>query len=58
MTIYLRKFLKHLLFNFFDIKVDNIEYLNTYLIKSNRDGKVGIVDLLLNVDGEIVILEL
>ncbi len=53
-----KKFLKHLLFNFFDIKVDNIEYLNTYLIKSNRDGKVGIVDLLLNVDDEIVILEL
>lgn len=53
-----QKYLKHLLFNFFDIDVYNIEYLNTVLIKNHKDGKAGIVDMLLNVDGEIVILEL
>lgn len=51
-------YLKKLLFAFFNIECDTIEYLNTELIKSNKNDKVGIVDLLLNVDGEIVILEL
>ncbi|MCI9433970.1 MAG: Rpn family recombination-promoting nuclease/putative transposase [Bacilli bacterium] len=52
------RYLKHLLFNFFDIQACKIEYLNTALIKNHKDIKVGIVDMLLNVDGEIVILEL
>ena len=52
------RYLKHLLFNFFNIKAYKIEYLNTVLIKNHKDIKVGIVDMLLNVDGEIVILEL
>ncbi|MCI9433983.1 MAG: Rpn family recombination-promoting nuclease/putative transposase [Bacilli bacterium] len=52
------KYLKHLLLNFFNVKSYNIEYLNTVLIKNHKDIKVGIVDMLLNIDGEIVILEL
>ena len=52
------EYLKQLLFSFFDIKAKKIEYLNTYLIKTHKEGKVGIVDMLLNVDSEIVILEL
>lgn len=35
-----------------------IKYLNTELVKTNRNDKVGIVDLLLEVNDEIVILEL
>lgn len=51
-------YLKKLLLDFFNIKCDTIEYLNNELIKYNKNDKVGIVDLLLNIDGEIVILEL
>ncbi len=51
-------YLKKLLLDFFDVKARKIVYLNTELIKSNKNDKVGIVDLLLDVDGEIVILEL
>ncbi len=53
-----QKYLKHLLLNFFNIKARKLEYLNSELVKQNKDGKVGIVDLLLIVDGKIVILEL
>ncbi len=49
-------YLKQLLLDLFDIKVKKLEYLNTTLIKENKNGKVGIVDLLLG--REIVILEL
>ncbi|MCI9433655.1 MAG: Rpn family recombination-promoting nuclease/putative transposase [Bacilli bacterium] len=51
-------YLKKLLCDFFNIKCTTIEYLNTELIKYNKNDKVGLVDLLLNIDGEIVILEL
>ena len=51
-------YLKQLLLDLFDVKANNIMYLNTTLLKSNKNGKAVIVDLLLEVDGEIVILEL
>ncbi len=51
-------YLKHLLKTFFGVNAKKIKYLNTELIKDNNMQKVGIVDLLLEVDGEIVILEL
>ncbi len=51
-------YLKKLLLDFFNVEAGNISYLNTELFKLNKNGKVGIVDMLLNIDGEIVILEL
>ncbi len=53
-----QKYLERLLFDLFDVKVNKINYLNTVLEKINKDGKAGIVDLLLEVDNEIIILEL
>ncbi len=53
-----QEYLKQLLFDLFDIKANKIIYLNTELIKINKNSKVGIVDLLLSIDEEIVILEL
>ncbi len=53
-----QEYLKQLLLDLFDIKTRKIEYLNTTLIKENKNSKVGIVDLLLSVDEEIIILEL
>ena len=52
------KYLKQLLFDLFEVKIDTIEYLNTELLKTNKINKVGIVDMLLKINGEIVILEL
>ena len=52
------KYLKKLLLDLFGVKVENLEYLNTELIKTNKYNKIGIVDMLLKVNGEIVILEL
>ena len=52
------KYLKILLFNLFDVKVNHVSYLNPELIKSNEYQKAGIVDLLLEIDNDIVILEL
>ena len=52
------KYLKQLLFDLFEVKIDTIEYLNAELLKTNKINKVGIVDMLLKVNGEIVILEL
>ena len=51
-------YLKQLLLDLFSVKAKNISYLNTALIKANKNSKVGIVDLLLNIDGEITLLEL
>ncbi len=51
-------YLKKLLLDFFDVKCETVEYLNTELIRSNKNDKIGIVDLLLNIDNNIVILEL
>ncbi len=51
-------YLKQLLLDLFNVKVKNINYLNTTLIKANKNVKAGIVDLLLEIDKEIVILEL
>ncbi len=51
-------YLKQLLLQFFNVKCNTIKYLNTELFKTNKNDKIGIVDLLLRVDGEIVILEL
>ncbi|MCI9435024.1 MAG: hypothetical protein HFI86_07145 [Bacilli bacterium] len=51
-------YLKQLLRNMFNVKANKIIYLNTKLVKTNKNCKVGIVDMLLNVDDEIVILEL
>ena len=52
-----KKYLKELLFVFFNIKANNITYLNTELLKKNKLYKAGISDLLLNVDGKFIILE-
>ena len=52
------KYLKILLLDLFDVKANKIRYLNPELIKNNKVGKAGIVDILLEVDDEIVILEL
>ena len=51
-------YLKQLLLDLFDVRTNKIVYLNTTLVKANKDGKVGIVDILLNIDDKIVILEL
>lgn len=51
-------YLKQLLLEFFNVKCDTIKYLNTELVKTNKYDKVGIVDLFLEINGEIVILEL
>ena len=52
------KYLKQLLLDLFEVNVNTIEYLNTELLKTNKFNKVGIVDMLLKINGEIVILEL
>ena len=52
------EYLKILLLNLFNVKVETIKYLNPKLVKANKNKKVGIVDLLLEIDGKIVILEL
>ncbi len=52
------KYLKVLLLNLFDVKTNNLKLLNPELIISNKNEKVGIVDLLLEIDNDIVILEL
>ena len=52
-----KRYLKELLFAFFNIKANNITYLNTELLKKNKLYKAGISDLLLNVDGKFIILE-
>ncbi len=51
-------YLKQLLLDLFGVKAKSINYLNTTLVKANKNVKVGIVDLLLSVDNEIAILEL
>ena len=51
-------YLKQLLRDMFNVKANKIIYLNTELVKTNKNCKVGIVDMLLNVDDGIVILEL
>ncbi len=53
-----KKYLKQLLFDLFNVKANKMIYLNTVLEKANKNSKVGIVDILLEIDGEIVILEL
>ena len=53
-----QEYLKRLLLDLFDVKAEKLEYLNTTLIKENKKSKVGIVDMLLNIDGEITLLEL
>lgn len=53
-----KNYLKQLLLDFFNVKCDTIKYLNTELAKTNKNDKVGIVDLFLEINGEIVILEL
>ena len=52
------RYLKILLLNLFDVKANNLKLLNPELIISNKNEKVGIVDLLLEIDNDIVILEL
>ncbi len=52
------KHLKILLLNLFDVKANNLKLLNPELVISNKNEKVGIVDLLLEIDNDIVILEL
>lgn len=52
------RYLKQLLKDMFNVKTNKIVYLNTELVKINKNSKVGIVDMLLNIDNEIVILEL
>lgn len=52
------KYLKKLLYVFFRIKAKKIKYLNPELIKDTKETKVGIVDLLIEIDEAIVILEL
>ena len=52
-----KKYLKELLFVFFNIKANNITYLNTELLRKNKLYKAGISDLLLNIDGKFIILE-
>ncbi len=52
------RYLKILLLNLFDVKVNNLKLLNPELVISNKNEKVGIVDLLLEIDNDIVILEL
>ena len=52
-----KRYLKELLFVFFNIKANSITYLNTELLKKNKLYKAGISDLLLNVDGKFIILE-
>ncbi len=52
------KYLKLLLLDLFGVKANKIKYLNPELIKNNKVGKAGIVDILLEVNDEIVILEL
>lgn len=53
-----QKYLKQLLFDLFDVTANKINYLNTTLVKSNKNNKVVIVDILLDIDNNIVILEL
>ena len=43
-------YLKKLLLGLFNIKANNISYLNTELVKTNKKSKVGIVNMLLNID--------
>ena len=52
-----KRYLKELLFVFFNIKANSITYLNTKLLKKNKLYKAGISDLLLNVDGKFIILD-
>ena len=52
------KYLKILLEDLFEEKVNTIKYINPELVINNKQEKAGIVDLLLEIDGDIVILEL
>ena len=52
------KYLKILLKTFFNVDAHKITYLNPELVINNKQEKAGIVDILLEIDGEIVILEL
>ena len=52
------KYLNILLKTFFNVDAHNIKYLNSELVVSHKQAKVGIVDLLLEIDGSQVILEL
>ena len=52
------KYLKKLLYDFFNIKANKIKYLNPELIKDYKKCKAGVVDLLLEVDNSVMILEL
>ncbi len=52
------RYLKILLLNLFDVKTNNLKLLNPELVISNKNEKVGIVDLLLEIDNEYAILEL
>ena len=52
------KYLKILLEDLFEEKVNTIKYINPELVIQNKCEKAGIVDLLLEIDGDIVILEL
>ena len=52
------EYLKYLLQVFFNYETVNIKYLNRELLKYNFNEKAGIVDLLIDADGEIIHLEL
>ena len=52
------EYLKYLLKVFFNYETIKIKYLNRELLKYNFNEKAGIVDLLIDADGEIIHLEL
>ena len=52
------EYLKYLLKVFFNYETVKIKYLNRELLKYNFNEKAGIVDLLIDADGEIIHLEL
>jgi predicted transposase/invertase (TIGR01784 family) len=52
------KYLKYLLKEFFGMDVRKIKYLSPKLLKTNKIEKAGLVDLLIEADGEIIHLEM
>ena len=55
---YDKEFLKLILDKLFNIKFNNVLYLNKELLVINKNHKPGIVDMLLKLDNDYVILEL
>ena len=55
---YDKEFLKLILDKLFNIKFNNVLYLNKELLVINKNHKPGIVDMLLKLDDDYVILEL